>query len=136
MINQAKSSNSFGSFVALAFVLGIGIVMWHAWKDSETRALPVHMRANSWLAGEYKICFSVGKGPDNADREFSQDIADMISLDCDAEETNETHELQVKFTKSLLSNDGEKEKQTWNCQRQQSSDGTTLNCRLKETDQQ
>ena len=132
MVNQAKSSNSFGSFVALAVVLGIGIWIWHDWMDSETRVLPVHMRANAWIAGEYQTCFSVGKGPDNADREFSQDIADMLVLDCDANGTNESHDLQVKFTKPFSSNIGEKEHRTWNCQRQQSSDGTTLNCQLKE----
>jgi hypothetical protein len=121
----------FKVVAGIAVFVVIAVLLLHSWLDSETRVLPVHMRANGWIVGEYRTCFSLGKGPDDSDQQFSHDIADMLFLDCDGNETSESHDLDVKFTKPLFSDEGEKKQRTWNCQRKQSDEGVaSLECNL------
>lgn len=134
IVPKKNDSNAAGGIIALVIVAAIGLYAWHGWADTETRVLPVSMHANSWIAGEYRTCVSLGKGPDDVDREFSHDIADMLLLDCTGDDTSESHDLQVKFTKPIFTDDGEKKQRMWNCQRQQSGSGTSLDCQLKKID--
>jgi hypothetical protein len=126
-----KNDDAGGVIVTLLVIVVGGAFALHTWLDSKTRILPVHMRANGWIVGEYQTCVSLGK--ENPTEEYSQTIADLVFLDCGEKETSESHDLEVKFAKPWFSDVAEKKEHIWNCQRKQSDGGvTSLECDLKD----
>src|SRR5438270_4033179 len=113
-----KKNDDPGKIVSVLLVIIVGgAFALHAWLDSETRILPVQMRANAWIVGEYQTCISLSK--ENPTGEYSRTIADLVLLNCGEKQTSESHDLEVKFAKPWFSDVAEKKEHIWNCQRKQ-----------------
>ena len=98
---------------------------------SHNKIVAVRLTPLSWIPGEFKTCRSLG--PPGA-IDFSSipghralgPKREITSLECDA--SGDYHDLKVRFWGPATG----LQTTTWNCQRTESGEGTSLSCKIKD----
>lgn len=103
----------FIGFVALIVGVGYEGLDDKGWIPHE-KVVSVFLKPNTWIAGEYKDCYSVR----------DMNATELTTLYCGGE--NDSHDLKVKFWGKP---DPDKQR-IWKCQRLESRE-TSLTCKLR-----